>query len=164
VCPLLWPSTLFESWLPSILVLAVSRVTLYAHHSSISPSVVVKADPTLKLVSICKISPIVGTIPTLELRKWACLRSCHWDQTRAPHDRSSFFEDHTSFVISGWDYLTMECFNTPGVTVVAVVHLQCFHNGCYSKPKLSGFQIQIWTLSGFSYLSYLLLLKELQNF
>jgi hypothetical protein len=29
----------------------------------------VKADPTLKLVSVCKISLIVGTIPTLELRK-----------------------------------------------------------------------------------------------
>jgi hypothetical protein len=31
--------------------------------------VVVKAYPTLKVVSVYKISPIVGTIPTLELRK-----------------------------------------------------------------------------------------------
>jgi hypothetical protein len=31
--------------------------------------VVVKADPTRKLVSVCKISPIVGMILTLELRK-----------------------------------------------------------------------------------------------
>jgi hypothetical protein len=43
-------------------------------------AVVIKADPTLKLVSVCKISPIVGMISTLELRKWSCLRLCHWDQ------------------------------------------------------------------------------------
>jgi hypothetical protein len=47
-------------------------------------AVVIKADPTLKLVSDCKFSPIEGAIPTWELRKWSRLPSCHWNQEVVP--------------------------------------------------------------------------------
>jgi hypothetical protein len=67
--------------------------------SSFLPSSGVNADSTLKLVSVCKFSSIIGTIPTLEFRKWSRLPSCRWDQW-------SFFIfwGLSSFVISGWDF------------------------------------------------------------
>jgi hypothetical protein len=49
---------------------------LWTLPTSFLPSSGVKVDPTLKLISVCKISPIVGMILTWELRKWSRLPSC----------------------------------------------------------------------------------------
>jgi hypothetical protein len=53
---------------------------LWTLPSSFLPRCGVNADLTLRLVPICKFSSMVGTILTLELRKWSCLCSCHLDQ------------------------------------------------------------------------------------
>jgi hypothetical protein len=57
------------SSLSSLLVLVGSQVTPCNRPSLFLPSSGVNADSTLKLVSVCEISLIVGTIPTVELTK-----------------------------------------------------------------------------------------------
>jgi hypothetical protein len=56
-----------KTCLPSLLVLVVSQVT--SNTSSFLLSSGVNADPTLRLIFVCKISPVVGTILTLKLQK-----------------------------------------------------------------------------------------------
>jgi hypothetical protein len=103
VCLLLWPSALLD------FLVIIARPCGFTSDSMPSSFMLFakqwssKADPTPRLVFICKISPIVGMILTLELREWSCLPSCRWDQRSGSLDCSSFSDELSSFVILGWD-------------------------------------------------------------
>jgi hypothetical protein len=112
MCPLLWPSA-------PLAILVIIDPCHFGFASDFEHflhpfcrALVIKADPTLKLVFDCKFSTTEGTIPTWELRKWLCLPSCRWNQEVVQWSFFVFRWTSLSSKISGLDFLKGEGCNT----------------------------------------------------
>jgi hypothetical protein len=101
----------------------------------------VEADPTLNLVSICRISLIVGLSPTLKLREWSRLPSCRWNQRSG--SVTILFSDEPYFlrksrdkifwrerVVTHWRYCSSYSIST--VTSIVLIRF------CYSINLIQG--------------------------